>query len=196
LILFHNEKYGTSLKKEDFHSYNFWEVWGGTEEEACCKVLEFYQTKYFDDITPIPGSLDALSVLKEEGLSLFSITGRGSSLKEKTSRYIDHHFPNIFSEIHHANTFGHTSVRLKKSEICKKLGIGIIIEDDLRHITDCADAGIKVLVFDQPWNRVGLPGNAIRVNSWHQILGEILGKDFFKKNNSSTVTDLLGLFFS
>ena len=34
LIVFHNETYSTTLKIEDFHSYHFCDVWGGTNEEG------------------------------------------------------------------------------------------------------------------------------------------------------------------
>lgn len=41
LMDYHNENYGTDFKKEDFHSYQFWHVWGGTREEAIQKYMAF-----------------------------------------------------------------------------------------------------------------------------------------------------------
>ena len=38
LIQYHNTNYNSVLSREDFHSYKFWEVWGGTKEEAIQKL--------------------------------------------------------------------------------------------------------------------------------------------------------------
>lgn len=34
LVQFHNETYKSSLKLQDFHSYHFCDVWGGTNDEG------------------------------------------------------------------------------------------------------------------------------------------------------------------
>lgn len=47
LIRFHNQTYGTDLTKDQFHSYNFWEVWGGNREEAIQKVYKFHTTHFY-----------------------------------------------------------------------------------------------------------------------------------------------------
>lgn len=39
LIAYHNERYGTTLRTEDFMVYRFWEVWGGTRDEAEIDIL-------------------------------------------------------------------------------------------------------------------------------------------------------------
>jgi hypothetical protein len=39
VALFHNETYSTDLTAESFFSYEFTEVWGGTSDETCDKVL-------------------------------------------------------------------------------------------------------------------------------------------------------------
>ncbi len=76
IIELHNAKYGTKLKKEDFHSYRFWEIWGGTKEEAVRKVHEFMETDRFAHMSPVAGSLKVLRALKESGHELYIITGR------------------------------------------------------------------------------------------------------------------------
>jgi hypothetical protein len=42
LALFHNEKYGTSLTLQDFHSYNFCDVWGGVRHEVFLVTFVMY----------------------------------------------------------------------------------------------------------------------------------------------------------
>jgi uncharacterized HAD superfamily protein len=173
LILFHNQFYGTELKKENFFSYKFHEVWGGTIEEEARKILEFFDSEYFQNIQPTEGSQKAMKFLKDIGHTLFVVTGRIHSLTEKTISDIDKYFPNIFSGVCFANTYGATGTKTKKSILCRKLNTQLIIEDDLFHVNDCANNGISVLVHDYPWNREDLPKNAIRFFDWKEAINLI-----------------------
>jgi hypothetical protein len=44
VIKFHNNTYKTALKIDDFHSYKFWEVWGGTRQQAIEKIHIHYNS--------------------------------------------------------------------------------------------------------------------------------------------------------
>ncbi|OQA04777.1 MAG: hypothetical protein BWY68_00125 [bacterium ADurb.Bin400] len=44
-----------------------------------------------------------------------------------------------------------------------------MIDDSLEHAIDCSQAGIDVVLFDQPWNRFGAPEGISRVQSWDEI---------------------------
>ncbi|MCX6754065.1 MAG: HAD family hydrolase [Candidatus Nomurabacteria bacterium] len=169
LILFHNERYGTTLTKEDFHSCWYREVWGGTKEEEVEKLIEFFKTDYFKNVLPMPGAQEAMKFLKKEGHKLSVVTGRIYSLTQQTEEWIDKYFKNIFSGIYHTNSYGLTGVKIKKSEMCKKQNMNLIVDDDLIHIIDCTNAGIPVFVFNSPWNQVDLPNGAIRMNNWSEI---------------------------
>lgn len=168
LLLFHNEVYGTELKKKDFISYNFHEVWGGTPKEAARKISEFFESVYFKNLKPTEGSQNAMNYLKQRGNTLYVVTGRIHALAEKTESDIQKYFPEIFSGICFANTYGTNGVKEKKSVLCRKLNSKIIIEDDLLHVNDCAKSGISVLVHDYPWNQGVLLENATRFVDWKQ----------------------------
>ena len=169
LILFHNERYGTNLKREDFHSCWYREVWGGTKEQEVEKLTEFFKTDYFKNVLPMPGAQETMKFLKEEGHKLSVVTGRVYSLTQQTEEWIEKYFKNIFSEIYHTNSYGLTGIKIKKSEMCKKQNMDLIVDDDFIHIIDCANAGIPVFVFDNPWNQGILPNRAIRMNSWKEM---------------------------
>ena len=49
LCTFHNEEYGTELTPDDFSSYRFSEVWGGSDEDATAKVKAFFKTTHFQE---------------------------------------------------------------------------------------------------------------------------------------------------
>jgi phosphoserine phosphatase len=169
LILFHNKIYGTKLKKKDFFSCWYREVWGGTQEEEARKVEEFTHSDYFDKIIPMPGAPENLRLLVEDGHQLSVITGRVYSLTEKTEKCVEKYFSNVFSGIYHTNSYGLTGVKIKKSDVCKKEKVDLIIDDDPYHVRDCVDARIATLVHGNPWNLVPIYGS-IRLKNWNEIL--------------------------
>jgi len=169
IILFHNDRYGTKLRKEDFFSCWYREVWGGDKKEEVCKLNEFFETNYFKEIIPITGAQQAMNFLVQKGHKLFIVTGRIPSLSQKTRSWIETYFPNIFSEIYHTNSYGITGIKIMKSEICKKLKADFIIDDDPTHIIDCTNCGIHVLIYDNPWNQNNLPKRLQRIKSWEEI---------------------------
>jgi uncharacterized HAD superfamily protein len=173
VIAFHNEAYGTTLKKADFSSYDCHEIWGGTEEEAILKWHEFFETDHFTSISPIAGAYPALLALKQKGHELFAITARQHLIAKQTEDWVDEYFPDIFSGIYFGNRSGLEGIKRKKSDMCTELGITILIEDDLHHANDCVKHGIEVFLFDKPWNQKELPNNAQRVHSWSDIMGMI-----------------------
>jgi uncharacterized HAD superfamily protein len=173
LVLFHNDRYGTCLKKEDFNSCDYTDTWGGTRSDNVIKIREFFKSNYFRDIAPVAGAQEALTILKEKGHNLFIVTGRENHFNQITYALVEKYFFNIFSGIYHTNAYSEGLIRIKKSTVCKDLNASIIIEDDFVHILDCASSGIKVLVYNTLWNQGELPIGATRVLSWNQILDAI-----------------------
>jgi uncharacterized HAD superfamily protein len=140
------------------------------KEEAEKIINDFYTTNYFKEIPPMANSSYALSEIKKQGHNLFVVTGRRYSLVEETKLWIEKHFPGIFSGIYHTNSYCSTGVRLLKSQMCIDINADSIVDDDMIHILDCASKGIKVLVYDHPWNRKELPDNAVRFFDWNEII--------------------------
>ena len=44
---YHNDTYKTAYKVDDFYSYTFADVWGGTAEDSAKKVHDFLDSPYF-----------------------------------------------------------------------------------------------------------------------------------------------------
>jgi len=163
----YNAENKTAFKKEDFFSYKYWEVWGGTRDQAIDFVNKIQAKGFSKKVKPLGGAYEILLKLKKEGHEFFIITGRSESDKNYTEEWVNKNYPNIFSGIYFANMFN--DKLQKKSEICKDIAIDIFIEDDLEHVLDCVSAGIKVLIFDCLWNRKEDPKNTKRVHSWNEI---------------------------
>ena len=173
LIEFHNDRYGTKLKLQDFFSYDFWKVWGGTRDEAIDKVYDFHGTKYFKEIKPIKDSQCSLKKLKENN-ELFVITSKQDVFQEETRNWIECEFPGIFSEIYFTNHYSKTGKEKSKKVICDSLGIDLMIEDSLVYSEECVSSKRKVFLLDNPWNKSEyLPAGIVRVSSWKEIVDKI-----------------------
>ncbi len=173
LIEFHNSEYKTNLKLEDFFSYNFWNIWGGTKEKAIKKVYNFHKTNYFKNIIPVKDSQESIKKLKE-GNELFIITSRQNDVIEETKEWIKKNFPNIFSDIYFTNHFSQNGTSKTKKEICDLLNIDILIEDSLEYSLECIKPNRKIFLLDYPWNKNNnLPKEITRVYSWKEIMLKI-----------------------
>ena len=98
LVNFHNERYGTNFNKNDFHSYYFWEITGGTREEAVTLVDEFHDSELFDSVPPMKESMNALRELSKLHELIF-ITSRPLSYKEKTLKWLKKNFKDNPQEV-------------------------------------------------------------------------------------------------
>lgn len=173
ILVYYNEIHKTSYKREDFATYNYWETWGGTKDEAIAFVRSFFETENLYKIPPISGAYEELLKLKNLGYKFFAVTGRSSKYEIQTLEWISKYYPNIFLGTYFTHYLNVDCATTKKSDICKQLGIDILVEDDEYHISDCANAGIKVIFLDCPWNKKVNFKNATRVFSWKEISEKI-----------------------
>lgn len=164
---FHNASYGTSFQLSQFCSYYLPHFIGGTFEQAIAKLERFYQTPYFHNLKPVPGSLDGVMRLQKKA-ALSIITSRAPELFEVTHTQLRKYHPGQFPMVHFArNPYIGTHSPTKK-EICTRLGITQLIEDSLEQARECAAAGINIILFDKPWNQSQeeIP-RVMRVTGWH-----------------------------
>ncbi|KAF9914823.1 hypothetical protein FBU30_002352 [Linnemannia zychae] len=179
---FHNDTYGTQLTMDDFISYDYTKVWGGTREESIAKWRLFFDSPYFLKVEPVEGSLETLKLLKSRRFSLVIITARQQFVADLTKKFVDRHFPGIFESIYFANHFlteqeKLTFVSKPKSVICRDVHAQLLIDDSLENAIEVSKAGIPVLLFDlngkYKWNKLEegeqLPDKVTRVQSWKDI---------------------------
>jgi hypothetical protein len=167
IIEMHNKIHGTFFKKDDFRDYLWEDTWGGTREDRIEEVDKFLTVDQSRMISPIAGSLKAIEKLKMKGHELYIVTGRGDKHIEQTELWIKNHFPSVFDGVHYTNS-------QKKSETCKNNGVEVLIDDNPEVAIECAKEGIRVFIFDQPWNRdYPFPANVERVVSWDEVVGKL-----------------------
>ena len=172
-LKFYNKKNNTSFQRNKISCSNIWKIWGETQEKIMEEVYDFYETHYFENIEPIAGAIEGIDVLSQKH-ELKIITSRQNNIKRKTKDWIEKNFSNKFSEICFANHFAPNGSSIKKSEICFRESVDVMIEDSPDYATDCASNGIKVLLLDCPWNRSTKSSEKItRVQSWGEIIEKI-----------------------
>jgi 5'(3')-deoxyribonucleotidase len=174
MIDYHNKNYGTNLKPEDFKSYDFWHVWGGSKEDTIAKVFEFYESDVFKNLNPIDDSISAVNQLMSD-FEIAIITARPEHISKYTEQWLEKHFSNKI-EIHHTTDFYKNSGKpKKKSDVCKENGIDVFIDDSLRYALDCFSDKTKVLLFgNYPWNQCDkLSEGIVRAHTWDDVLKEI-----------------------
>lgn len=171
LIDYHNKRFDTNFTIHDHIFFDLHKIWKCTPEEAMKRAYDFFASDHMDRLLPMEGAVEGINALSYNHQLVF-ITSRPDSVKEKTLKWLKKYFPDKDIPVYFTNQYTPaTHKKLTKSEVCKKVGATIIIEDSPAYVLDCANAGIRVLMYDRPWNRTVANNPLItRVNSWSEIL--------------------------
>lgn len=168
-LKFLKAEFNQSFQKEDFFSYNFWEVIGYSKQTDIDRVDQYYKTKYFDDIQPSKDAVESLEKLAQKH-QIYFITARPSEWKRKTEIWLNRYFENIYYEVIYL-ALAHKKNHEGKGAICRAHNINIIFEDRFDYAQDCAEKDIRVILFDKPWNKdFKVEKNIYRVKNWSQAL--------------------------
>lgn len=174
LLKYHNKTFNTHITFGDVHSYNLWQVWGGTEDEAWEKFDKFYETPEFAEIEPIKSSQESVKQITKTHQTIV-ITSRPSEYKPRTLEWLNKHFPNYFERIRFTDEFrGKDNGLSRKFYLCQEEKTDIILEDSAKIARDCSRVCKKVILFNKPWNRMQYTtGNTFRVDTWEEALNQI-----------------------
>lgn len=169
LASWHNEHHGTTLTSNDFHSYHFRDVWGGTDDETRGKMNKFFESSHFDSITSVKESAAVLRQLKNAFCKFIVVTSRDHVIADRTRAWLDVHFHGIFDDVLFGNHYGVTGKKTPKSELCAQIGAHVLIDDSLSYALEAASVVPTVITFGQyAWNsgpakvqgEVAVPGHA------------------------------------
>ncbi|MDO8729199.1 MAG: HAD hydrolase-like protein [bacterium] len=172
LLQYYNTIYGTKHERKHRQSYELSEMWNCTREDAIQRMSDFYSSSAHWNAPPVDGAVERIRKLKQHH-NLFVITAKPEELKDRTSEWLDKHFPQMFDGVHFTNHYQGDGPKRSKGEVCKELGIEIFVDDFLHNVEDVANLGIPALLFDAPWNQGEVKPPITRVYSWDEIV-EIL----------------------
>lgn len=174
------DRYSLKRSVSEYHVYEFFKIWNCSRQEADIRVHEFFKTPYFKNgIHPLPGAQRALHKLSRF-CNLSVVTSRQNVIKDHTIEWLEKHYPGLFHEIHFGNHFALDGESRPKSEICRLLGAKILIDDNPRYAIECAQVGIRVLLFDYensyPWCKTQSIDEhplVTKVHSWEEVEQQI-----------------------
>uniref|UniRef100_A0A5B7ARU6 Uncharacterized protein n=2 Tax=Davidia involucrata TaxID=16924 RepID=A0A5B7ARU6_DAVIN len=175
------DRYSSSHSVSEYHVYEFFKIWNCSRDEADIRVHEFFKTSYFKmGIHPIPGAQQALQKLSKF-CNLSVVTSRQNAIKDHTIEWIEKHYPGLFQEIHFGNHFALDGQSRPKSDICRSLGARVLIDDNPRYAIECAEVGIRVLLFDYensyPWCKtqsVIQHPLVTKVHNWEEVEHQLI----------------------
>lgn len=174
---FHNRIYGTNIFPSDFHVYQFSEVMGVSEEESLKRIDECRDSDEFLTALPITGAQDAIEHLSSD-FRIIDVTARRDNYRKITHGWLAHFFPQV-AEVHFShNNYVHAGDRKTKAQICLDNNAQFLIEDSGSYALQVADAGIRVYLFDHPWNQEITHRNITRIPSngkghWDNLLDTV-----------------------
>ncbi|MCK4667982.1 hypothetical protein KAU33_14600, partial [Candidatus Dependentiae bacterium] len=162
--------FNKDFNREDVFTFSYEESFGITKEEMRGFWNHFYKKGEWLTIEPLKGAIESIQKLKKF-YTIFVVTGRPDGLKEVTEGwlkkynvYYDELFmTNFLDKFEHLLNNGHRPEWF--------------IEDHLYFSIGLARNGVKVLLFDYPWNRTGEDVthiNIYRVNGWADALEHLL----------------------
>jgi uncharacterized HAD superfamily protein len=179
--LFINERFGLSLKKEDYRIpgpyWGYWEsVWGVANVQAD----EWYQA-YLDENVKAnhqlhDGANEAIAWLKQH-YRLAVVTSREDSMIDTTHAWLEKHFPKTFDHVEFVRLWSEDR-KVTKAEICQHIGATYLIDDSIEHCNLAYEAGIGALLFgDYGWHKeVQIADGIVRVRDWSQVKEYFRGK--------------------
>jgi len=168
LLDFYNSRYCGNLRFEDITSFRLWEVGiGKTKTEAINIIHDFYTSEFYNKMPFVSGAREGILKLCEDNVGCF-VSARYSTVRKRTTRLLLQEFPQ--TQVFYSKSYidnGKT-----KAEICRELGIELMVEDHFDTAIVCYEAGIRTLLFDKPWNQES-NGKLERVHNWREILEKI-----------------------
>ncbi|XP_031097290.1 uncharacterized protein LOC116001546 isoform X1 [Ipomoea triloba] len=107
--------------------------------------------------------------------------------KDHTVEWIEKHYPGLFQNMYFGNHFALNGKSIPKSEICRSLGAKVLIDDNPRYAIECAEVGMKVLLFDYensyPWCKAeSVEGHPLvtKVHNWEEVEQQLVSWTFPK----------------
>ncbi|MFH1501191.1 MAG: hypothetical protein ABIE22_04575 [archaeon] len=180
----YNLMHSASFKYEDITDHGLYKIWGIEKKEMIDLLCRFLSTDFAMGMDLVDGAKKGVDDLLSKGNEGFITTARPIDFKEPTIRLVNRDFRGKFLRgPYFSDDFIGDGRMKKKSEILIELGADYLIDDSLEYCVDCAQAGIKVILFDRPWNR--------KEYGKLEDLGISRGLGWYGKNGYPGVIDLI-----
>ncbi|OGI69479.1 hypothetical protein A2824_03370 [Candidatus Nomurabacteria bacterium RIFCSPHIGHO2_01_FULL_42_16] len=149
-LKFNAQKYKQPFPFYKVNKYYLNEVLNLDVAEEERRWNEFFSNPKFCYPKPRRELLPALILLKKE-YKLHISTARSKGWHEQVRKWINTHLPGIFEKIIFCKNL--KCIDKSKGPICMQRKYYALVDDNPEEIKSCLECGVKVIVFDQPWNR-------------------------------------------
>ncbi|MBT6690005.1 hypothetical protein HN903_04470 [archaeon] len=158
------------VEYEDVFCYELWEVLGIEKNLVNELFDEYNNSEEFKENNFIDGACEGVCFLKEKHDISF-VTARSKKLCKETRALIFEEFGILGNRVFFSGDSW--SGDLKKEDVCKELGIGLIIDDSGKDSLRYAESGIVVLLLNKPWNQGFEHERIYRCLNWGEIMDKI-----------------------
>jgi len=157
-----------------------------TPEERDRFRIKLYDGTFFSELDIYKDCPMILERLVQKGHEIFFITARAERRRMVTETWLREKRILDYAKAVHLKPYGefrpdHPRGRYDaegsaqyKTRLALELGLDVFCEDDVIISKTLADAGVRVLLFDHPWNREVAHERVTRVGGWSEA-GALLG---------------------
>lgn len=141
------------IQRSDIISYDLYKVdkiWL-SKEETIQAFYWFFDSPEYYETQPVFWAYEKLYERKQQWHILFVVTARNKPYEEQTRKWVEMHFPWIFSDFLFMNIY--TENEIPKSQLCKDKWIQLLIDDNTFNIFDMNWAWIPWFLLDKPRNQ-------------------------------------------
>ena len=151
------EKY-IPIDEEDKKQYVIQDTKHGSLDLRDKIMEEMYQKRLIANMPEIPGAVEQVNKWHDAGHKIVLITARSKGWEEQTKEWLD----KVGLKYDKLIITNHQD----KAKFAEDEGVNIFIDDSVNFLENMADKGIKVYVFDQPWNtELAVP----RIRGWRKV---------------------------
>jgi 5'(3')-deoxyribonucleotidase len=180
-VKFSNQKWGTSLRVDDYDEH--WaRMWKVDDKEVRSRTAIVTSSKLPLRYSPLEEAKNVLHELSKR-YKLVVATSRNKTMQGMTVEWIREKYEDIFDEVHFAGLWDKDMDldllnKLTKAELCAEIGADYLIDDQPKHCIAAAEAGIKTILFgNYKWNKdVSDRSNMVKAKDWREVLEYFNGK--------------------
>lgn len=141
------------IQRSDITSYYLSDVKkiGVTLEESINVFHSFFWSPEYYELQPVYWAYEKLYERKQAWHTLCVVTARNTPYEERTRKWVETHFPWIFSDYLFMDQY--TENEIPKSKLCKDKWIQLLIDDNPQNIRDVNSLWMPWFLLDKPRNQ-------------------------------------------
>ncbi len=170
----HLQLHGRTVDFENIHSFELWKSFSLTMDEYDDLMQRGHEDEFLFSVKPVTGCREALGRLKDADVIISIVTGRPPDTSDVSEAWLDANGI-AFDDLIFVDKYQRNSPEERNCTPLAdlpSLQFSFAIEDAphmVEHLVDQAD--IPTIIFDRPWNRHLVTGDAFpfRASCWYEI---------------------------